>query len=614
MRMYRSFGRLIGVLGVLLFALSASMGAIRVNLDGSPMSFKVPPQEIQGTILVPMRDVFEAMGATVNWFAPTKTITVTKGGTVVQLAIGSTEATVNGAPYALTSPAMTLDDVTLVPLRFVGEAFGYKVIWDAKLQMIFINSTPPATTDTKGTPDANTGTAPAAQPVAIDTKTGDAAAPTTAETTAGNTDTANTGQKTTTATTAGNTDTATTDVKTTAATTSSNKDTVGGDAATTDQATPADAGAAGQTESPAYTAEELDKLLGPIALYPDPLLAQILPAATFPDQLTEAAEYCRNGYRDVDAQPWDVSVKAVAHYPTRVLYKMADNPSQTTALGQAFDQQPTDVMAAVQRLRRQALNLGYLVSNRYQQVTDTDGEIQIEPADRLIYVPTYDPQVVYVRRSTTPDSTAIAFGFGLLIGVWLNRDCDWHQHTVYYHGWDDHRGGWVSRSRPYVKVENVYYVNTTYSHQPVVVNHDIHRFDINAYRDSVRHSADSHTLPHETVGQRPVIRPRVTPDHKLPVKTDPRIHAPTDPKSTTGTIHHWSTTTDSKSSTGTIYHGSPNDSKSSTSKDSKATSTDHSKTHTSTSHSSGSSKSKDKKDDNNEKKDDHKDKDDKDKK
>lgn len=75
-----------------------------------------------------------------------------------------------------------------------------------------------------------------------------------------------------------------------------------------------------------FSQEQLDNLLAPIALYPDPLLAQVLVAATFPDQIDEAARFLRANAdpRAIDYQPWDVSVKAVAHYPT-VLYMMADN-------------------------------------------------------------------------------------------------------------------------------------------------------------------------------------------------------------------------------------------------------------------------------------------------
>jgi hypothetical protein len=226
-----------------------------------------------------------------------------------------------------------------------------------------------------------------------------------------------------------------------------------------------------------FSPEQLDNLLAPIALYPDPLLAQVLVAATFPDQIDEAARFVR-GSSDPDAiddQPWDVSVKAVAHYPT-VLDMMADKLDWTTALGQAYVNQATDVMTSVQRLREQARSAGNLVTTPQQEVVESDGYIEIWPAEpQYIYVPVYDPAVVYFRRGGFFTSALISFGRGFRIGVWLNNDCDWREHRVYYHGWE-HGGGWMGRSRPYVRVTNVY-VNANYRN--VVVNRNVVRRNIN---------------------------------------------------------------------------------------------------------------------------------------
>ena len=138
-----------------------------------------------------------------------------------------------------------------------------------------------------------------------------------------------------------------------------------------------------------FSPEQLDNLLAPIALYPDPLLAQVLVAATFPDQIDEASRFVRS-YRnadDLDGQWWDVSVKAVAHYPT-VLAMMADKLDWTSALGQAYAYQSTDVMTAIQRLRVQARRAGNLYSTPEIQVVDSGGEIQLWPGQpQYIYVP-----------------------------------------------------------------------------------------------------------------------------------------------------------------------------------------------------------------------------------
>jgi uncharacterized membrane protein YgcG len=206
-----------------------------------------------------------------------------------------------------------------------------------------------------------------------------------------------------------------------------------------------------------FSPEQLDNLLAPIALYPDPLLAQILPAATFPDQIDEAARFCRGGANpdDIDTQPWDVSVKAVAHYPT-VLYMMADTLDWTTALGQAYVNQMGDVMASVQRLRREARNAGNLVTTPQQDVEADDGNIEIWPAQpQYCYLPVYDPGLAFFGSGGVFGGPVITFSAGFPIGVWLNYDFDWRHRHIYYHGWSEGRG-WIARSRPYIRVNSVY--------------------------------------------------------------------------------------------------------------------------------------------------------------
>ena len=132
-----------------------------------------------------------------------------------------------------------------------------------------------------------------------------------------------------------------------------------------------------------YTAEQLDNLLAPIALYPDPLLAQVLVAATFVDQIDVASRWGRAyGQNGIDDQPWDVSVKAVAHYPT-VVSMMADNLDWTAAVGQAYVNQSTDVMMSVQRLRSMAQAQGNLVTTPQQESIVSLGYIRIVPSSPL---------------------------------------------------------------------------------------------------------------------------------------------------------------------------------------------------------------------------------------
>lgn len=222
-----------------------------------------------------------------------------------------------------------------------------------------------------------------------------------------------------------------------------------------------------------FSPDQLDNLLAPIALYPDPLLSQVLVAATFVDDVDEAARWVRAyGPSGVDDQSWDVSVKAVAHYPT-VIYMMADKIDWTTTLGQAYANQSTDVMMSVQRLRRMAYSLGNLITTPQQQVIVQPDYISIWPYQpQYIYVPVYDPYICYHRRPLW--GVAITFGVAFLIGAWLNRDCDWHNRRIYYHGWDG--PGWIRRGRPYIHVTNVY-VNNRYSN--VNVNRGIFRRNVN---------------------------------------------------------------------------------------------------------------------------------------
>jgi hypothetical protein len=183
-----------------------------------------------------------------------------------------------------------------------------------------------------------------------------------------------------------------------------------------------DAGVA-QDRSPA----ELDQMLGPIALYPDPLVAEILSASTLPSQIVEADRYMGGGGdpNQIEQQPWDPSVQAVAHYPN-VLKWLDDNLAWTTQMGQAYASQPSDVMDSIQRLRAQAQGLGNLPSNSQETVTSDDGDIEIEPTDPDdLYIPNYDPTMIYYQPGIF-----CTFGIGLPIGVWLVHDWDWHSHHM----------------------------------------------------------------------------------------------------------------------------------------------------------------------------------------
>jgi hypothetical protein len=176
--------------------------------------------------------------------------------------------------------------------------------------------------------------------------------------------------------------------------------------------------------------QQLDQLIGPIALYPDPLMAQILPAATLPTQIVLADRYVTGGGdpSQIEQQPWDASVQAVAHYPN-VIKWLDDNLNWTTELGQAFLNQQADVMNSIQRLRASAQNHGNLQTTPQQQVISDGGDIEIVPADpQVIYVPVYDPGVVYYQNPF--GAPFITFGIGFGIGGWLNCDFDWGRRHI----------------------------------------------------------------------------------------------------------------------------------------------------------------------------------------
>ncbi len=229
--------------------------------------------------------------------------------------------------------------------------------------------------------------------------------------------------------------------------------------------------------------EELDDLLAPIALYADPLIAQILPAATFVDQIHDAARYVRfyGNTPDIDYQSWDISVRAVAHYP-QILYMMDREYQWTASLGQAYIEQPQDVMDSIQRLRRWAYDQGNLYSTRQQEVFFDGDMLRIVPArPQYVYVPVYDPYVVYVE-SFYPATPAITFSVAFTLGPWLNRDCDWRGHRVYYHGW---RGsGWIRRARPYVHDKRNIYINRRAA--VISVNERVIQRDTRMYREQLR--------------------------------------------------------------------------------------------------------------------------------
>src|SRR5215469_4492305 len=253
------------------------------------------------------------------------------------------------------------------------------------------------------------------------------------------------------------------------------------------------------------TADELYQLVAPIALFPDNLVAQVLAASTYPDQVTAAHTWLQQNsnlkgdqlMQAVDKQQWDNSIKGLTQFPD-VLNQMASNLSWTSALGDAYFNIPQDVMNAVQVMRQRAEQAGNLKSNAQQKVTTEPAAapqpqtsssqqpivvqappqtIVIQPAQpQVVYVPTYNPTVVYGTPvavypgyvAPPPPSTGalvatglISFGVGMAVGAamsggccgwgWNSWGCGWHNSTVVYN-----RNVYVSNSNTFVNRNNYY--------------------------------------------------------------------------------------------------------------------------------------------------------------
>lgn len=235
------------------------------------------------------------------------------------------------------------------------------------------------------------------------------------------------------------------------------------------------------------TASEVDDLVAPVALYPDALLAQVLVAATYPQQIADASQLIAASADMTDSEldsalaekSWDPSVLVLmSGFPT-VVTRMADDPVWTERLGNAMIDQDADVLASVQRMRAQAYGTGVLKSNAAQTVERQDDQIYIRPTDpKVVYVPRYDPQVAFASTSGTPYRTqygstysppyqtymapstyaapsgvsttqtallsgVIGFGAGLLVDQLFNNDDNDHNKNKN----DDWNGYW-GRPRP----------------------------------------------------------------------------------------------------------------------------------------------------------------------
>jgi hypothetical protein len=214
---------------------------------------------------------------------------------------------------------------------------------------------------------------------------------------------------------------------------------------------------------------DLDALVAPIALYPDALVAQVLGAATFPDQVVDADAYLKANpnltgdplMQAVGEKPWDPSIQALAQFPS-VLDKLARNIAWTSALGDASANQQADVMAAVQRMRAKAYAAGTLKSgDQIKVVQESPTVIVVQSANpQIIYVPTYNPTVVYGAPVTTPGyststvvaASIISFGVGIAVGAAINGSSCGYSYSSWGMNWNSRAvycGGGMYYGNPY---------------------------------------------------------------------------------------------------------------------------------------------------------------------
>lgn len=227
---------------------------------------------------------------------------------------------------------------------------------------------------------------------------------------------------------------------------------------------PPDAGyAQPQPTQPPLSPDQLEQLVAPIALYPDALLAQVLTASTYPAQVAVANQWLQQmqaqGYGSPDqvaaganTQDWDPSVKALTAFP-QVLETMDRNLQWTTQLGNAYFNQPQDVMQTVQVLRQRAQSAGTLQSTPQETVSEDQGAIELAPpSPEVVYVPAYNPWAAYgapiapypgfsfIGALGSFFGTGLRFGSGIAMSAfdqtpfgWIGWGLSWLAHAVFFH-------------------------------------------------------------------------------------------------------------------------------------------------------------------------------------
>jgi hypothetical protein len=274
------------------------------------------------------------------------------------------------------------------------------------------------------------------------------------------------------------------------------------------------------------TQAQLQQLVAPIALYPDALVAQILAGATYPDQVVEADRWIQQNPdlkgdqlgQEVDKQPWDPSIKALAEFPS-VLGNMDKNLSWTSSLGDAYVNQPQDVMNAVQVMRQRAQKAGNLKSTEQENVSQQGATIVIEPSDpEIVYVPEYDPWLVYgAPIGVWPGwydypglflaGPGIGFGLGFGVGFfggfgwgWHHWGPDWRHHDILFdhHHFESHSRTFFNHDAFNRGRGGFNYRRPDFGHGPVDLNHGNQGFHAGPERTPAFHGSPG--MGHQSSG------------------------------------------------------------------------------------------------------------------
>jgi len=228
----------------------------------------------------------------------------------------------------------------------------------------------------------------------------------------------------------------------------------------------------GQEAAAKTSPEQLDSLVAPVALYPDPLLSQTLVAATYPLEVMQLQQWLdkNKNLKDqaladaVKKQDWDPSIQALAALPD-VVKKLAENIKWTTDLGNAFLAQQSDVMDAVQRMRKKAQDTGNLKSSEQQKVetkvVENKQVIVVEQASpEVVYVPSYNPTVVYgapvypYPPIAYPPPGYYAAGMAISFGVGVAMGAAWGGGWGWNCGWGGHNNVYINNNNNFINNSN----------------------------------------------------------------------------------------------------------------------------------------------------------------